>query len=100
MPWTLKFWNSNPQIGPVVTWNYGGNSNPPQPQPGDVPAQPGMTIDITNYLNSIASISTYAQSRLSAYGQDIRFGYQAGNEGEAVWRGGIDPYVRIDLFRL
>jgi Ca2+-binding RTX toxin-like protein len=53
-------------------------------------------MDITNYINSIAAVSTLAASRLSAYGQDIRVGYNRGNIGES-FRGSIDDYILIDL---
>lgn len=90
MPWTLKFWNSNPTPpAPAVTWNYGTGT-----VPNDVPAQ--QVIDITNYLNSIANVSMYAQSILNSYGQDIRFGYKFGETGR-FFRGPIDDYILIDL---
>ena len=54
MAWTLKFWNSNPTPpAPAVTWNYWTGA-----VPSDVPAQ--QAIDITNYINSIAALSSLA----------------------------------------
>jgi Ca2+-binding RTX toxin-like protein len=90
MPWVLKFWKTfvTPPQTPV-TWNFGHGT-----PPADVPV-PQVT-DITNYINSIAALSTLAASRLNAYGEDIRIGYEAGNVGEA-FRGTLDKYILIDV---
>lgn len=90
MPWTLKFWQSSP-LPPAtpVTWNYGSH-----PIPTDVPAQ--QEQDIINYLNSIAAASTLANSRLNAYGQDIRIGFRLDDAGSA-FAGPHDDYVLFDL---
>jgi len=91
MPWTLKFWSSSPTPpAPVVTWNLTGA----HATPGDVPL--GQVTDITNALNTIAGLSTYAAGRLNGFGQDIRIGYIYGLPGGAdVWA--ADKYIVLDV---
>jgi len=94
MPWVLKFWttgdpNATPPV-PAVTWNLTGAVVTPY----DVP--PGQVSDITNALNAIAGLSSYAAGRLNNYGQDIRVGYDPGSPGGAD-RFAADKFIVIDV---
>lgn len=90
MPWTLKFWSASPTPpAPVVTWNLTGA----QGTPGDVPLD--QITAITNALNVIAGLSTYATTKLNAFPGDIRVGYIAGVL--AADRMSADKFIVIDI---
>jgi hypothetical protein len=63
MPWTLKFWNSNPTPpAPTVTWNYGTGVTP-----SDVPAVQVTGITVTvhwDYGDSALISRDYGDSAL------------------------------------